>query len=199
MMAGSGYKGRYSGKILFFILLVAVAVGSFWIASLFVKSDGPAQGVQSNIESVAASAEIGAQGLSNAIWAKRCSQESPKSCEIFRRLTMKANNQTLIEVAFNIPVDGGEAPRAAIVLPLGITMDRGFGIQVDAGEQYNAAVKTCNQGGCFALVNLPDGFLDSMLSGTSLNVLFLDGAGKPVKVEITLKGFAQKWSESLGG
>lgn len=129
-------------------------------------------------------------------WTKRCTDEGTKYCEIFQRLTIKDNNQRLIEFAVGYPKDNKGAAQAAIVLPLGVMVAEGIALKVDEEPAAKASFRTCIPDGCVVVMNLPDTFVDSMKKGKMITVFFLDGGtGKQVNIQMSLESFGKKLDE----
>lgn len=121
-------------------------------------------------------------------WAKRCEKDS-SYCEIYQTLTVKKTGQRLLEFALGYPKDQKGKAQAVVILPLGVIMTDGIGIQVDEGEMNKAMVRFCNTSGCYVYMTLPDKVVESMDKGKAMSVLFLDGAGKKVRIQMPLEGF----------
>lgn len=172
-------------------LIITLAIVGL-IAFFMTRGRDGAEPVSAQVassDSAQATAKAGAPTVE--YWTKRCAEKDQKACEIFQRLIVKKNNMRLVEVAVSL-LDNGQSARAGIVLPLGIMVAPGVALQVDEGTPHNAKIQSCTNGGCFALLDLPKSFVDAMRTGKLLNIGFLDGQKKQIKIEMSLNGFAGK-------
>jgi invasion protein IalB len=174
--------------ILIAIALFAVLGGGAWY--MFGRSDAQEM---SGVSAAAGSATPGsmANAAPTEFWTKRC-EEKIAYCEIFQRLSIKENNQRLVEFAVGYPKDMKGAAQAVIILPLGVTVTDGIAIKVDDQAPATAKFRSCNPDGCYVILTLPDTIIQSMASGKKITVSFLDGAGKQLNVEMSLSGFGGK-------
>lgn len=122
-------------------------------------------------------------------WAKRCNEENT-TCEVFQRIIVRETNQLIIEMAIK-PKDDGSA-QAGVVLPLGIIVANGILLQIDEQSPQNVKIRSCNQKGCFAIMDISDAFLQSLKDGNILNVKFLNGVERPVIAKLSLSGLTKQ-------
>jgi len=179
------------GKLILIVLVLVIAgAGAYYVMGPMKAQNSP------NVMSAAGTESTGTPGdaVPGEFWTKRCNEGEPQYCEIFQRLVIKENNQRLLELAVGYP-EGKESAQAVMILPLGITVAKGILLAVDEDAANKAEIRSCNQDGCFVVMELPDSLIDTMKTGKTLTVGFLDGNGKQVNVGLSLEGFATKLAE----
>ncbi len=129
-------------------------------------------------------------------WFVRCNtqeaQKNPKrgECEIFQRISVKENNQRLIEFAVGFPADQEEA-RSIIILPLGVLLASGVEMRIDDGKPFRFNVRYCDVGGCFAYVSLDEKVQKMLRKGENIMISFRSVQGKTIQINMSLKGFSK--------
>lgn len=126
-------------------------------------------------------------------WSVRCraaTDNSPRACELFQRIVHKESGQQLVQLAFAYQ-QADEQPVALALLPLGIHLPSGVGLQVDQGDAIKAAVQTCTAQGCQVLLPVGDKLLASLKAGLTLRIAFLEAASRrQITIPMSLKGFS---------
>jgi len=126
-------------------------------------------------------------------WSLRCqlaTDSTSRNCELFQRVVHKKSEQQLLQLAFAYQ-QGSKQPVAIALLPLGILLTSGIGLQVDNNKAIQSSVRTCTAQGCQMLFLAGDEFLRSLKAGLILRVAFLDAtSGRQITVPISLKGFS---------
>lgn len=84
---------------------------------------------------------------------------------------------------------GGGTPVGAIILPLGIRLSEGVLLKIDSNKEIRLPFDRCIQAGCQVLFPLNDEILGQLKRGLAAQVVFLDPAGNPQALPISLKGF----------
>lgn len=80
---------------------------------------------------------------------------------------------------------------ADIITPLGVLLEFGVRMKIDAQKERAAPFRICQQHGCLVREPLSDEVLESMRKGNKATItVAADGAG-PVEIEISLKGFTK--------
>ncbi|PZQ44407.1 MAG: hypothetical protein DI551_10220 [Micavibrio aeruginosavorus] len=130
-------------------------------------------------------------------WLKRCNDKDTESCEVFQSLSLKENNQRLIEIAVGFPKDMDGQPQIGIIVPLGIAVGKGVDMKVDDKDIVHFDIRTCIPDGCLVLEPMNETLLKSMKSGTKLLATFINnGDQKAINIELALEGF-EKALDSL--
>ena len=125
-------------------------------------------------------------------WTLRCSTAAAAAgadCMMFQNLVQKAGGQPVLQ--FGIGIAPPEVlPTVLVSLPLGIALPPGITIQIDGGAVANFPIERCEPDGCRAGMKLRDATAQQLSLGRQLHVTFYDGARKPLKVSLSLEGFA---------
>ncbi|MCF8496580.1 MAG: invasion associated locus B family protein [Alphaproteobacteria bacterium] len=190
--------------ILLVVVCLALAGGA---AFFFLKSSDPSIGntavpvVSQSGSSSGAQSAAGSNDSVGQAWFVRCNQESPENvtakrgkCEAFQRLVVKESKKRLAEFAIGFPDDKAEA-RGIVVLPLGILLQAGVEMKIDEGRSFKFDVRYCDNGGCYAYLNLTPEILDIMRGGTKATLSFMSAKPQTVNVEMSLEGFGKALAE----
>ncbi len=78
---------------------------------------------------------------------------------------------------------------AVILVPIGVRLPPGIGLQVDDRKPRNFPFERCSPARCQAHVMLEEDLLKSLKAGLTGTVTFQDGAGRAMTVDFSLKGF----------
>ena len=124
-------------------------------------------------------------------WTLRCAGASAASagCMMFQNLVLKTGGQPVLQFGIGIAPDDG-VPTVLVSLPLGIALPPGITIKIDDSTPATFPVERCEPDGCRAGMKLRDSTVNQLARGRQLNVTFHDGARKPIKVALSLDGFA---------
>lgn len=125
-------------------------------------------------------------------WTLRCSAKTEVAtgaCMMFQNLVQKAGGQPVLQ--FGIGMAPHDAlPTVLVSLPLGIALPPGISMQIDDGPPAVFPVERCEPDGCRASMKLRENTIKQLAQGRQLHVTFYDGARKPLKVSLSLDGFA---------
>lgn len=136
-----------------------------------------------------------AQEIAESEWTKRCNEKDKKSCEVFKILVEKNSKARIVEMAFGYPKDDSKLKkgtvRAGVILPLGIVLETGVGLQIDDGKLMTFPPHYCLSTGCYALVNIEKDILDTMKKGKTLNLFVKSLDGQNVRFVMNLKGLEE--------
>ncbi len=126
-----------------------------------------------------------------ADWVLRCrpkTADQPRICRMVQSIVTTEGARPVLEVV--VGRFGAERTLAAVILvPLGVRLRPGLGLQVDDSTAQVFFFERCRRNSCQAEVVLKEELLKSFKAGLVGNVMFQDGAGRPVKVAFSLKGF----------
>lgn len=79
---------------------------------------------------------------------------------------------------------------AVLMLPLGLSLQKGAALQVDDAKQVPLTIQTCTKAGCRSQLKMTDELLAGFRKGTKLKIGFIPFPGKrTVVVEASLTGF----------
>ncbi|MBI4030339.1 MAG: invasion associated locus B family protein [Proteobacteria bacterium] len=127
------------------------------------------------------------------LWQIRCSAEEndpARECEIFQRLITTEGGQRVAEFAVGHPKEDPHA-RGVVILPLGILLTDDIEMQIDDNEKFRFKARYCTNQGCFAFIALEEKLLDMLKKGNRAKIECTAFNGKPIKINISLKGFAE--------
>lgn len=180
----------------------ALAVGTLFVAVAVGVAMMPQAG-QSR-ESAAALAALapasGAAGNGEA-WAQRCDdikngeETVGQYCEIYQRLSVMqkdadpATAQRLAEFAIGYPPGEKGKARGAMILPLGILVDKKVKIAIDDKDAMEFAIRYCDNGGCVGILDLNAALLDRLRKGKEMTVKTEAANGQDVNIGMSLQGF----------
>lgn len=135
-------------------------------------------------------------------WVVRCDQPDGADrtyCEMVQKITVlqkgdsPASGKRLIEVAFGYPPVAKGRPVASgiVILPLGVMAQEKIRLSVDGKKLLDAKVHHCEAGGCVVRFNVSAKMMDRLNNGGLLLVEALSASGSPVRIEMSLSGFAE--------
>lgn len=131
-------------------------------------------------------------GEAQGVPAQRSAQ-----CEMFQRLNYAETGIRLVEFAIGAPQGEGNISRGVIILPLGIYLPDGVLLQIDDGQSFKAAIRSCTKNGCVSYINLNQDLLMMMAAGEFLTLHLKADDGQSIQVKMSLKGFAEKLTKIL--
>ena len=125
-------------------------------------------------------------------WTLRCSAtagDAKPDCMMFQNLVLKTGGQPVLQFGIGVAPDDS-LPTVLVSLPLGIALPPGITIQIDGSTPATFPVERCEPDGCRAGMKLRENTVKQLSQGRQLHVTFYDGARKPLKVSLSLDGFA---------
>lgn len=128
-------------------------------------------------------------------WDTRCVEQEGKgkTCEMFQRLSVKESGQRILEFALAKPDAETKVSRGVVVLPLGILLKPGVMMQIDDGDKFRFDINHCNEGGCFAFVDLNQQVVQSFQRGNVAHILIMSADGKKIQLDLNLTGFSKAY------
>lgn len=129
-------------------------------------------------------------------WAIKCEKSGEQDkdkievCYAFQNVVTKEGNQRVLNVAVGY-APKIEDPVALITLPLGIALPPGAGLTIDQDKPIRFPIERCEPNGCRAGLKLEKVLLDKLNKAGKVEVNFHDGAHRPVKVPLSMKGFGE--------
>lgn len=127
-------------------------------------------------------------------WTVRCTKTTPQRCEMVQSVKERESNRDILMIIIGYR-ENERQPRALILMPLGVLLPPGLGIQVDKAEPRGLPFRHCEPGGCLAPWNMSDSDVASLKGGTQLTVIATDQAGKQVGLPVSLKGFTAAYAK----
>jgi invasion protein IalB len=118
-------------------------------------------------------------------------QEAAKSTCTSSQTQSRENGQRVLAIELTTS-DGGKSMLGNLVLPFGLLLDAGVGLQVDEGKPGEARrFSTCMPGGCVVPLTFDAATAAALRTGQKLNIhaRVADG-NRDMVFPISLKGFA---------
>ncbi len=114
-------------------------------------------------------------------------------CEMSQSLSQKDSKQRVAE--FNIGFPSNEAGAVGVViLPLGLMLQHGGQLQIDEQDPLSFKFRSCEPGGCFALIVLDDALIKDMRKGGSAYISFMLPNQKIMRLPFSLRGFTKAFN-----
>ncbi len=125
-------------------------------------------------------------------WTLRCrpaSETQPRVCRLLQQAVSQDGGGPLLQ--FMVGQFGPEKILGAvIVVPLGVRLPPGLGIQVDERPLHTYPFESCDPKSCQARVILDGDLLKDLKAGLIGQVKFQNAAGRVLAVPVSLKGFS---------
>ena len=132
-----------------------------------------------------------------AAWASRCvstSRQEGLDCSVSQRAVAQGTGQLLGSVVVRIPPTD-KTPVILVTAPLGLFIPGGISLDVDGTATQKLDLQLCDRGGCYARATLAGDFLNAMIKGKALDVVFQDTKEQPVKLPMSLAGFGEAFAK----
>ncbi|MCE9522159.1 MAG: invasion associated locus B family protein [Alphaproteobacteria bacterium] len=132
-------------------------------------------------------------------WLVRCQAvKETMGCGMSQQILDQRAQQPLLQLHL-ARAPSGTGHQLVLVLPLGVSVPAGVGLQV-GDERRDAQFTQCLPGGCVAPLAVDAALIEKLKSATDGRVGVVDRAGKPVAIPFSLKGFASAFEkmESFG-
>lgn len=125
-------------------------------------------------------------------WLLTCTNEATDgelACTMTQTVLASETRQRVISATiFREPTS--KVLRLQLGLPHGLDLPAGLGLSIDAEAPLAVPIKTADQNGSYALVDIDDGLLARMKAGQILNVAITSADGQPVTLQLSLAGFS---------
>jgi invasion protein IalB len=156
---------------------------------------GANQGQTQNQQGQQSPAPMSAQ---NSGWIARCvsdSRQSPVECSMEQTVLLSTTGQLLASLAIRVPTET-RAPILLLRVPNGLNLPAGLALQIDDGTPQSAPVQTCDQQGCYMVMQVTAELLASLKSGKRLTVTYQMNTPKNnVTVPLALDSFAEAYQK----
>ena len=125
-------------------------------------------------------------------WAVSCKSQTKEKegvCRISQAVVLKNSGRVLTNVTLRVP--GDAKPSVILIqLPLGLYLPAGATYQIDANTPQALNIRACVRTGCYAQTPVAPDVLAALKAGKQLTIGFQNLAQKPIKVLLSLDGFA---------
>ncbi|MBX3582838.1 MAG: invasion associated locus B family protein [Rhizobiaceae bacterium] len=124
-------------------------------------------------------------------WTVTCAMlQGTVRCAASQTQVNNENRQRVLAIELTA-VGGADTASGTLVLPFGLTLDRGVVLSIDEAEALlPLRVSTCLSTGCLVQLTFDPDVIAAMRIGSALKVKAVaDGSGQEVVLSIPLKGF----------
>jgi invasion protein IalB len=162
-----------------------IASGAAFAASLLALPAATASGLPGGATSLTET---------HADWTLNCGVQPAVSggaiaCSVGQAQFDKASKRRILTFAVS-PQSGGGV-KGVVVLPFGLSLDKGVTFQLDAGSITPAAhFRTCLPAGCLVSLDWPDGTVKAMRTATTLKIAATTANGQAAPFSLPMSGFA---------
>ncbi len=119
-------------------------------------------------------------------WALHC--ETEQECVLQQRIFVEGmGDSPLVLVAFQAIAETPQ-PLTLIRVPLGVMVEPGLQVQIDAGDGRRIPFHHCRGDGCVALFPLPGELRQALEAGRKLRISFQRIDGQTIGVPVSLLG-----------
>lgn len=175
--------------------LVAALVAAMLSQSATAQTQAPAEPQPKTEAPAAPSTDPQVERIKD--WATQCTTpapDKPRVCFLIHDVFAAENNQRVLQLVIG-RFGNDDILGALIFVPLGIRLPPGISLQIDKNAPLQIELERCTQKGCQAQIVLSDTVLASLKAGVGGEVTFEDGAGRPVAVAFSLKGFTAAFAK----
>src|SRR5579862_1218290 len=161
----------------------AIAYVSFAVVGTVVAA--PSAGAQN------AQAPQATDSHTSGSWVVRCVREPSSLCELAQFSIDRNQNVKIASVEITYVADK-DVYRGRFGVPLGVSFDRGFGLEIGAFRAANMKYSICESDGCYVTGVLPVELINAMKDRANekgvMDVQMIDG--RSFQIPILLNGFA---------
>ena len=170
--------------------ILGIVVGVLWLSTASIAQDTNSEvGAQPNAE-IKQFQDWNVQCVLNADGLTR-------NCALFHQVNLDSGQRFMVmQVSNRLAADITADPEFVTIIttPLGVHLPSGVRVQVDNGTPLDLIYERCDQQGCYAGINMNEGFTTSLIKGNTAKVSFNDLSGKTLTTSISLKGFTAGFS-----
>ena len=136
-----------------------------------------------------AATAAGAADATASSWSRTCAKEADgrDQCFVERSAVMMPANAVVLNVRFGFAGADRNA-RMVVTVPLGILLQPGLGLAIDAGQPITVPFESCHAGGCRATAHIDPAGLAHFRRGKTMTVGFANTDGKTVEIPVPLAG-----------
>jgi invasion protein IalB len=131
-------------------------------------------------------------------WRVACPASETKDgvCEMSSDIIDPSQNSPIARVSITTDKDGKGL--IGFVLPPGVALEAGMGLQIDKEPVKVIQYRTCTQVGCIATTDFDDKMATSLRNAGDAKILFAGLDGKPVGEPLSFKGYRKSYSALKG-
>lgn len=151
--------------------------------------------------SAAAAQEAGTVKATHGAWQVRCADTQGQNVCIMSQVGKDTEGKDVIELQIRRlegakAQDGTAIPAAMqIVTPLGVALQAGVRLKVDAKKERGAPFETCAQGGCVVRQPVSTEFITELKGGSNAKLTVVAMPQKEIPVTLSLAGFTKAYDE----
>lgn len=150
------------------------------------------------IAAPAAAQESSVLQATHGDWEIRCAADDNTLCAMSQSIAGEEGrvlaNVKILRLTGQALKDGTKIPaQMEIVVPLGVVLTNGMGVQVDSNQNRIAPYRFCVQSGCRVLEPITDAYIAELKGGASAQITFRSVDGKTRQATISLKGFTKAY------
>lgn len=150
----------------------------------------------------ARAAEPDSSSLAFQDWTVNCANTAPKAdakpadkpaaatmCEMVQSFVDKSSQRPVARIAIGRSASGGEF-KLVVQAPVGIWLPDGATITIGDKLQSKANYLRCSQVACFAEAEAKKDFIEAARTAEKITLTISQGAGQPLTLNVSTKGFA---------
>lgn len=128
-------------------------------------------------------------------WTKVCGKDQSANkevCYTTRDFSAEAGKPPVLALAV-YDIKGDDTKIVRMLMPIGLMLRPGFRFVVDNGQTNEGSFEICFPNGCFAESKVKTGLVDSMKTGTTMNVSVRNQGNQEVVFAVPLEGFGKAY------
>lgn len=128
-------------------------------------------------------------------WTKVCGKDQSANkevCYTTRDFSAEAGKPPVLALAV-YDIKGDDTKIVRMLMPIGLMLRPGFRFVVDNGQTNEGSFEICFPNGCFAESKVKNGLVDSMKTGTTMNVSVRNQGNQEVIFAVPLEGFGKAY------
>jgi invasion protein IalB len=127
-------------------------------------------------------------------WRVACAQNGRTLCTLSQQLMDRDSRQRILAIELSVP-----APNKAegtLLLPFGLSLDKGVVLQIDEAAGPTLRFRTCLPAGCVVTVMFDEKAIAALRSATTLTVKAVGDDTQEISFGVSLKGFASAFDRT---
>lgn len=131
-------------------------------------------------------------------WLVRCAapaEDGNRQCEMAQDVRERGEGGRRV-LSMAVQRGDGDAAQLTFIGPFGLRLADGMGLRIDEAEtpQLMIPFLTCVTDGCIAVSPLAPELRIALLEGEALEAVVMSVGGEPVRIGLSLEGFAAAWA-----
>ncbi len=131
-------------------------------------------------------------------WTVLCSTKDAGACAMEQKgKDADGKDMMLVRIARIEPRDTPQGTVDSVItalVPLGVMLKPGLGVQIDSGEATRGAFELCDRNGCVLQSPMPAAMVQSMKKGVTAKFSMVAPPKKEIVVELSLSGFTAAYN-----